>query len=162
MSEKEMFINAWEREFQTTLKVLKAYPAHKYDLKPSEKSRTAKDLAWVFAGEEGALIDGACQGQIDFTKIPAPPATFGEVITSYEHNHMKNVEKVKALSDSDWNSSMPMMVAPKQMGQMRRGDILWMALMDNVHHRGQLSVYMRLAGAKVPSIYGPTADEPWM
>jgi uncharacterized damage-inducible protein DinB len=38
----------------------------------------------------------------------------------------------------------------------------WLAVMDAVHHRGQMSVYIRLAGGKVPSIYGPTADEPWM
>jgi len=40
--------------------------------------------------------------------------------------------------------------------------VLWSVLMDQVHHRGQLSVYLRLVGAKVPSIYGPTADETWM
>lgn len=54
------------------------------------------------------------------------------------------------------------MVAPKQMGDVRRGDLLQMMVMDNVHHRGQFSVYLRMAGGKVPSIYGPTADEPWM
>jgi uncharacterized damage-inducible protein DinB len=52
-------------------------------------------------------------------------------------------------------------VGPKKMGDMRRIDVLWSSLMDQVHHRGQLSVYLRLVGAKVPSIYGPTADEPW-
>jgi uncharacterized damage-inducible protein DinB len=45
------------------------------------------------------------------------------------------------------------------------GDALWIELFDHIHHRGQFSVYLRLAGAKVPSIYGPTADEalqPWV
>ena len=162
MSEKEMFMNTWDREFQTTLKILKAYPADKLDLKPSEKSKTAKDLAWTFAGEESVMIDGVCAGQIDFSKMPAAPSTFQEVIDTYETSHRANVNKVKALTDAEWNSSIPFMVAPKQMGQVRRGDILWMAVMDNVHHRGQLSVYLRLAGARVPSIYGPSADEPWM
>ena len=162
MSEKDMFMNTWEREFQTTLKILRAYPTDKLDLKPSDKSKTAKDLAWTFVAEEGVMIDGVCNGQIDFSKAPPPPSTFQEVITSYDSNHRANVNRVKALTDSEWNSTIPFMVAPKQMGQVRRGDILWMAVMDNVHHRGQLSVYLRLAGAKVPSIYGPSADEPWM
>jgi uncharacterized damage-inducible protein DinB len=39
-------------------------------------------------------------------------------------------------------------------------DALWLELFDHIHHRGQFSVYVRLAGAKLPSIYGPTADEP--
>jgi hypothetical protein len=50
---------------------------------------------------------------------------------------------------------------PKQMGPVPVGDLLWMTLMDSIHHRGQMSVYIRVAGGKVPSIYGPTADEPW-
>jgi uncharacterized damage-inducible protein DinB len=48
------------------------------------------------------------------------------------------------------------------MGKLRKGDILWMFLYDQIHHRGQLSIYNRMVGAKVPSIYGPSADEPWM
>jgi uncharacterized damage-inducible protein DinB len=53
-------------------------------------------------------------------------------------------------------------VGPGKMGEFRAMDVVWMALMDQVHHRGQFSVYLRLAGGKVPSIYGPSADEPWM
>jgi uncharacterized damage-inducible protein DinB len=43
---------------------------------------------------------------------------------------------------------------------MRRLDVIWANLFDVIHHRGQLSVYVRMAGGKVPSIYGPSADEP--
>ena len=162
MSEKDMFITTWEREFQTTLKILKAYPTDKIDLKPSEKSKSAKDLAWTFVGEEGVIIDGVCKGKIDFMNTPKAPATIQEVISTYENSHKSNVDKVKALTEAELNSPIPWMIAPKQMGQVRRADVLWMAVMDNVHHRGQLSVYLRMAGAKVPSIYGPSADEPWM
>jgi uncharacterized damage-inducible protein DinB len=47
------------------------------------------------------------------------------------------------------------------MGDVRRQDFLWMMLNDMIHHRGQFSVYLRMAGGKVPSIYGPSKDEPW-
>ena len=53
-------------------------------------------------------------------------------------------------------------VAPKQMADLRKMDVLWFMLMDCVHHRGQFSVYLRMADGKVPSIYGPSGDEPWM
>ena len=45
---------------------------------------------------------------------------------------------------------------------VRRADILWLTLHDMIHHRGQFSIYLRMAGGKVPSIYGPSGDEPWM
>jgi uncharacterized damage-inducible protein DinB len=54
------------------------------------------------------------------------------------------------------------LVAPKQTGDVRRVDVRWLMLMDGVHHRGPLSVYLRMADGTVPSIYGPSADEPWM
>jgi uncharacterized damage-inducible protein DinB len=162
MTEKEMFINTWEREFQTTLRVLKSMPHDKAGLKPAEKSKSAKDLAWVFVAEEAVLIDGVCKGKVDFGAMQPAPAGLPEVISALESNHKGNVAKVQGISESDWNSTMPWMVAPKQMGEVRRADVLWIALMDSIHHRGQFSVYLRIAGAKVPSIYGPSADEPWM
>ncbi|MBI1806250.1 MAG: hypothetical protein HYR76_04260, partial [Ignavibacteria bacterium] len=95
MSEKEMFVQTWEREFQTTLKLLKQYPANKLDLKPAEKSRSAKDLAWVFAQEESVLIAGAINGKIDFGNMPQAPNSLQEIITKYEQNHRQNVEKIR-------------------------------------------------------------------
>jgi len=65
------------------------------------------------------------------------------------------------LDSGTMNGTVRMPVGPKQVGDVRRGDALWMMLMDTVHHRGQLSVYQRIAGGKVPSIYGPSGDEPW-
>jgi len=162
MSEKETFIQTWEREFSTTMRVLKAYPADKLDLKPHERSRTARDLAWNFAAEEKLLIEGSLTGTFDFANYPKPPGTLQEIISAYEKNHKDAMEKVKKISDDDLNKPVKFMTAPKQMGDVRRGDLLWMAVMDTVHHRGQFSVYLRMAGGKVPSIYGPSADEPWM
>ncbi|MBI4548479.1 MAG: hypothetical protein HY707_10885 [Ignavibacteriae bacterium] len=162
MSEKEMFIQTWEREFQTTLKLLKEYPAHKLELKPAEKSRSAKDLAWTFVLEENALVGGAIKGNIDFQNMPKPPGTLQEIISKYEQSHQENVQKVKNLPDDEFNKTMKFFTGPKQMGDVRKGDVFWTGVMDTVHHRGQFSVYLRMAGAKVPSIYGPSADEPWM
>jgi len=161
MTEKEMFLQTWEREFQTTLKVMKAYPKERLDLKPSEKSRTAKDLLWTLVAEEH-IASGATKGLIDFMNIPTAPNTLDEITAEYERMHKENVQGVKNLGEQEYNSSMQFFVGPKQPGMVRRADVLWTTLMDNVHHRGQLSVYLRLVGAKVPSIYGPTADEPWM
>jgi len=64
MTEKEICTTTWEREFQTTLKVLKAYPPDKLDLKPAEESKSTKDFAWVFAIEENVVRESAKGGWI--------------------------------------------------------------------------------------------------
>ncbi len=162
MSEKDEFVKVWEREFPTTLKVLRAYPAAKADFKPHERSRTAKELAWTFVQEE-AMIEHVLKGSVDFSvPMPPPPQTFPEVLSAYEKSHREMVGKVKAAPDADLKKTIKFPVAPKQMGDVPRMAVLWMMLMDGIHHRGQFSVYLRMAGGKVPSIYGPSADEPWM
>ncbi|HEY6191838.1 MAG TPA: DinB family protein [Bacteroidota bacterium] len=162
ITEKDQFIQAWEREFQTTLKVLKEYPADKLAMKPAEKSRTAKDLAWTFVTEEMAMIGGTLKGNIDFQNLPQAPATLQEIISSYEQTHTGMVEKIRQMPEAEFNNMIKFPTGPKQVGDMRKADVLWSSIMDSVHHRGQLSVYLRIAGGRVPSIYGPSADEPWM
>lgn len=161
MTEKEMYLQSWEREFQTTLKILKAFPADKLDFKPHERSRSARELAWTFVGEE-AVVNMVVKGQIDFKEGPKAPATMKEIWAALESTHKEMVPKVKALSEADYNSTIKFPIGPKQMGDFRKADVLWMMMMDAIHHRGQFSVYLRMAGGKVPSIYGPSADEPWM
>jgi uncharacterized damage-inducible protein DinB len=159
--QKKMFIDAWEREFQTTLKVLKAFPEERQDMKPHEKSKSALQLAWVFPSEENAFIPGVVSGKIDFGKGPAMPKTMKEVISEYEKAHKKMVEFMKKTDASNFEGTMKFYVGPKKEADIPKWGILWMTVMDQIHHRGQFSVYLRMAGGKVPSIYGPTADEPW-
>ncbi len=162
MTEREQFIQKWEREFQTTLKVLKSYPDDKRDLRPHAKSPSAIELAWKIVEEEPILVNGSLTGKFEFEKMSGPPSSMNDVITKYETNHRETREKLRSMSDDDFMKMIKFMVAPKTMGDVRSADTLWMLLMDSVHHRGQLSVYLRMAGGKVPSIYGPSADEPWM
>jgi uncharacterized damage-inducible protein DinB len=161
-SEREQFIQNWEREFQTTLKVLKAYPHEKHALQPHGKCPSAKELAWKMVSEEKVFVNGAITGQFDFMNQPKSPATMQEVISSFERGHKEAADKLKKMTDADFNKMVKFMVAPKVMGDIRSGDTLWMMLMDTIHHRGQFSIYLRMADGKVPSIYGPSADEPWM
>ena len=55
-----------------------------------------------------------------------------------------------------------MFTGPKTMGEIPRKEWIWFLLHDQIHHRGQFSVYLRMVDGKVPSIYGPSGDEPWM
>jgi uncharacterized damage-inducible protein DinB len=162
MSEREMLLGMWEREFPTTMKVLRAYPAGKGDFKPHERSKSAKELAWTFVVEEQVGIAGALAGSIDFSKVPPPPATLAEAIGAFEKSHRELVAKFKAASDATLSKPIKFPVGPNKVADLRTMDVIWGMVMDSIHHRGQLSVYVRMAGGKVPSIYGPSADEPWM
>ena len=162
MSEKEQFLRTWETEVATTLKVLRAYPPAKGELKPHGKSRSARDLAWTFVFEGTAGASGAA-GKLEFPpKLPAPPTQWDALVSECERAFRTMGDTVRSASDADLNKTVKFFVAPKKMGDVRRLDFLWLLLMDMVHHRGQFSVYLRMADGKVPSIYGPTADEPWM
>lgn len=160
MNEKDMFLKTWEREFKTTLKVLKAYPANMLDFKPHERSMSARELAWSFPMEDRMAVLGAVNGRIDFEDFPKPPATLAEILAAYEKEHRELAGKLKNLSEADLNKPISYEMEPGKGREIRAGDLLWFAVMDGVNHRGQFAVYLRMAGGKVPSIYGPSADEP--
>jgi len=162
---KSQFLNVWDREHKTTVKALRAYPHDKLDVKPHAKSKSARDLAFVFANE-GGLIEMVLTSGIDFSKPmpsgPKAPETLDAIIAAYEASHRRIGDLVRSMSDKQLTETTKFPVAPRTIGDVPKIDFLWMMLMDQIHHRGQLTVYLRLADARVPSIYGPTADEPWM
>jgi uncharacterized damage-inducible protein DinB len=131
-------------------------------MRPHEMSKIAAQLAWNFPTEEDAFINGVLTGKFDFRRLGNAPATVAEAVEAYEKNHAALVVQAKGMSEKDLEGSASFFIAPKTPGDVRKMDLLWMMLMDMVHHRGQFSIYLRMAEGKVPSIYGPTADEPWM
>lgn len=162
MTERDMYLAGFEREYQTTLKLLKAYPAGASELKPSERSKNARELVFILA--MGQAVAGVVATQNELVTPPdfkTPPA-WAEVVGAFEHMHADSLAKLKKLTDAEFNAPFKLLAGPGgQTATMRRADVLWFFGMDQVHHRGQFSVYMRIAGAKVPSIYGPSGDEPW-
>lgn len=160
----QTLLAAMEREHATTVRVLRAYPADKLDLQPHPKSKTARDLAWLFVQEQG-LVEKALTTGFDWSVPPsAPPPvpqTMDEIVDAFEGAHGRVVGLVRGMSTDDLRQTVQFFVAPRTMGDIPKIDFLWFLLHDQIHHRGQFSVYLRMADAKVPSIYGPTADEPW-
>ncbi len=162
VTEKDQFLQSFENESRTTLKILKALPEGKADFKPHHLSRTAKELASTFLLEQG-LVSQALAGKIDLASMAsAPPASYADVIQPFEKTSRETIDKVKPATDETLQRIVQFPVGPGKMGDFRAMDLLWFALHDQIHHRGQFSIYLRMTGAKVPSIYGPTADEPWM
>lgn len=158
MTEKEMFLNSYEREFEITLTFLKAYPMEKLDFRPYPHAQSARELAWSFAEEERALISGSLGGDIVF-KQGTIPETFDDIKTVYEKNHHLFAEKISNLSDDAFNEMVTFGSDSDNAAPMRRGDVLWLTLMDGAHHRGQFSVYIRMAGGKTPALYNKDASD---
>ena len=161
---KERFLETYEKEHATTRRVLRAYPKDKADLRPHAMCKTARELAFVFAVERGLSIlvfnDGFASGGPP-GQPPAAPESWDAVLASAEKAHKDFGDLVRATPDDKLNQTVKFFAGPKTLGDFRRMDLAWLMLHDEIHHRGQFSIYLRMAGGKVPSIYGPTADEPW-
>ena len=164
MSRKESFLRTYDREHETTMRVLRAYPPDKLDLKPTERSNSARQLAWTFVMERGlgtkVWNDELARG-IGGRTPAEPPESWEELLSALEKAHADFRKIVAEASEEDLNAEVHFFTAPKTMGTYTRHEFIWFLLHDEIHHRGQFSVYLRMAGGKVPSIYGPTADEPW-
>ena len=162
MAERTQFLATWEQEFGKTLKVLKAYPADRKDLQPHPKCPGAAELAWRMVFEEKFFAEAVASGKMEFGNNPPTPASFAAIIGEYEQHHRGNVAKIQAMTDEEFRGTMKFFTGPNKMEDVRKADILWLMLHDTIHHRGQFSIYLRMADGKVPSIYGPSGDEPWM
>jgi uncharacterized damage-inducible protein DinB len=162
---KQQFLNALDREHAITQRVLRAYPEDQLDLKPHPRSNSARDLAWTFVMERGLGLkvwnDEFAKGFSGGSKPPAPPQRWNDLLAQLEQANTAYRNTIAAASDDDLDAKVHFFVAPKTMGELTRLEWIWFLLHDEIHHRGQFSVYLRMAGGKLPSIYGPTADEPW-
>jgi uncharacterized damage-inducible protein DinB len=161
---KKQFLEALEREHQRTMRVLRAYPDDKADFKPHETSGSARELAWIFVLGPNLMAKALTTG-FDWSNPsggpPAAPASMKEIVAAAEQAHQRLVDVLNATDESALDETVQFFVGPKTLGEFTKLGFIEMVLFDHVHHRGQLSVYLRIAGAKVPSIYGPSRDEPW-
>lgn len=161
---KEQFLRAYDREHETTMRVLRAFPADQLDFRPHPLSKSARELAWVFVAERGLgtlVLDDAFANGVPKGDAPTPPTEWNAILEAVESTHRAFGEKVRGMTDEQATGKVKFLTAPQTMGEYGRMEFAWFLLHDEIHHRGQFSVYLRMVGAKVPSIYGPTRDEPW-
>jgi uncharacterized damage-inducible protein DinB len=137
------------------MRVLRAYPEDKLEMRPAEKSRSAKELIRTFIAEE-YVCGAAMRGEpIRPNAGQSWPDNLNDLLETFERTHKEVQGLITRADDQEMDR-----VADFYGHQMSVLEVLWAELHDQIHHRGQFSVYLRLAGARVPSIYGPSADEP--
>jgi uncharacterized damage-inducible protein DinB len=148
-----------KQELSKFVNVLKALPQGRLDYRPDPKARTAAELAWVLAEEEAGLLSLLDTGQVQW-KETKPPAKVEEIVKAYEKNAAAVNEKLDKIDEAAWTKKGRFLMEGAPPWEDSVGEFVWGFLFDAVHHRGQLSTYLRPMGGKVPSIYGPSADDP--
>jgi uncharacterized damage-inducible protein DinB len=153
----EIYLPQIRNELKTTRRVIEAIPADKGDYKPDPKSMSSMELAKHIASSEVFFMMGAAHGEFkresaamaDSVKTPA------DVSAWYEEHGNKAAAALAAVSGEDLAKNLHFAVFDLPA-------IAYIGLMisHSAHHRGQLSAYLRPMGAKVPRIYGGSADEP--
>lgn len=153
-----------QQESANTRKILERLPAGQVNWQPHEKSMSLVQLAAHIAEIPGMFIAQALQHEeLDFAKTPyvTPPVDSPEsLMVFFEDNLTRALKALEAAGEEQLN----------QIWTMRKGEIIFAALPRKVvirnmglnhliHHRGQLSVYLRLLGIPVPGMYGPSADD---
>jgi uncharacterized damage-inducible protein DinB len=144
---------AIEREQQTTMRIVEAVPADKSDYRPDPNSMSAFDLCWHMAAAENAFMGGVAEGAFNFAPVEKAK-TMADLITFYNESFEKNLAAIKNLSGQD----LAKIIDFRGVFQMPAVEYLQFNLRHVIHHRGQLSVYLRPMGAKVPAIYGESYD----
>jgi uncharacterized damage-inducible protein DinB len=153
MDEKSLFTKFWLDESKTTRKVLARIPDGS-DYRPDKKSRTAREIAWQIVCEEKMIIDALESGKAEWAP-PQLPATMKEVLAAYDEQSAGVDRRWAALPQTRWDGTLDFFGK-----QVPASPMAWSFLFDIIHHRGQITTYLRPMGSTVPQIYGPSGDEP--
>jgi uncharacterized damage-inducible protein DinB len=152
----QMTLPMLKNEQRTTKNVMAAIPLDKGDYRPDPFSKTALELAWHIAAADHRFYGSVSAGQFDLTPMPRPDSlkNSADVVAWYEQTFAKDVEKLTALTGEQLAKVMDF----RGLFQLPAVAFLDFGLKHTIHHRGQLSTYLRPMGGKVPAIYGESYD----
>jgi uncharacterized damage-inducible protein DinB len=156
MTSRDFFIERRKAELPVFMSVLKALPADRLSYKPHERSPSAEQLVWTLTTELRSCVNVAKENRAEWRPEPAP--SLPEMLGMFERWSNELIGLVEAMDDSAWSRTAQFFVQGKVVSEQPVGQFLWFILFDGIHHRGQLTAYLRPMGGTVPSIYGPSAD----
>jgi uncharacterized damage-inducible protein DinB len=165
LGNREFFIQRWEQESPAFVRVFRALPSNRLDYRPHAKSRSAAELVALLVSAQQSCID-LCKNRKSFYnglrwKEPGPFGGIEDMIATYQRDSDMLSGHFRTLEGEAWYQQAWLIQGDEDIVLKDTiGGLLWIALFDFVHHRGQLSTYIRPMGGTVPSIYGPSADAP--
>ena len=155
MIDKEHLLRLLKKETATTIKAMRAFPGDKLDFTPHERSQNARRILSLFVFEMMLIESYSFGEEKDRSRFKSGiPGDLEEIIRQFEKESSHVVAILAKSTDQELDRAVEFAGA-----KSTARDFMLMMLFDQIHHRGQLSVYIRMAGGKVPSIYGPSADD---
>ncbi len=156
---RQMMLDGLTQELEITKKVIGAVPDAQRDWRPDPKARTAWELAWHIAMEDVIFLEQIAELKFAFPDDrykSQEPKSIAEMVAWYDQSFRRALDGIRAMT-------APQLATPVNFfGMFNFPAFVYLSLVNNhsIHHRGQLSTYLRPMGSKVPSIYGGSADEP--
>ncbi|HEV7389894.1 MAG TPA: DinB family protein [Gemmatimonadaceae bacterium] len=161
MSIADTLLPEFDQEMASTRRVIERVPTDKGQFKPHPKSFSLGHLTQLVAGMPGWITNAVTQTHLDLGGYPGYSYQKTEdLLTSFDKHVKEARQAIAAARDSDYKVDWSLKRGEQVFFTAPRGVIVRQTINHLVHHRGQLTVYLRLVDVPVPSIYGPTADEP--
>jgi uncharacterized damage-inducible protein DinB len=146
--ETDSFVRDWNRVHKQTARVLSAAPDDKLDWRPGEKMFTMRELITHIPEAEIAIVRSALAGAMQKVELDLSGATVADIVNTFELQHAELVEEVSKLTLDQLNEKI------QAFGREMRRIVLLRGLIEHeIHHRGQLFTYLRLAGVEPPALY---------
>ena len=154
-------LQEFENEAKTTRRVLERVPSDKLAWQPHPKSMSLGVLALHVAASPGVICGWAEQDVTQFKGDPSPaPASTEEILAAHDRSVTTTKDIFGKLGDEGLKGMWSAKAGDNTLMTMPKAALVRAIVMNHwIHHRGQLSVYLRLLDVPVPSIYGPSADE---
>ena len=158
----ESFVAEFDREMAITRRLLERVPSDKAEWKPHPKSFALGHLAQLVARMPGWITNVVEQPRLDLSQ--GGGYTFEKtetLLAEFDRNVAGGRHTLQQATDEAFGGTWALMLGDKVLMEEPRIKVVRDTINHLIHHRGQLSVYLRLIDVPVPSIYGPTADEGW-
>jgi uncharacterized damage-inducible protein DinB len=163
MNLTELILAELRQEAATTRKMLERVPDESFAWQPHEKSMTLGRLAAHVAGLHGTwLKTSLTQDEFDLAdSLPLKAESVSDILAAFDQNVSDAIEILQTQSDERLFTTWRLKRGGQVLFELPRWAVLRSMVINHIiHHRGQLSVYLRLLNVPLPSVYGPTADEP--
>jgi uncharacterized damage-inducible protein DinB len=162
MTTAEFLLAELDEEMPPTRRLLERVPSDKGPWKPHPKSFALGHLAQLVATMPGWIANMARSSELDLAQVPGYSFQSTETLVATFDTLVREArEALAAARDEDFAAPWSLRHGERVLFTAPRGAVLRQTINHLVHHRGQLTVYLRLLDVPIPSMYGPTADEPW-